>query len=66
MLASFQIGHFVANSLPVIGVGPLALIVSPPMAHRVFAIVLVVLAAPVCAIGLRHVQRDSISGFTPH
>lgn len=58
--------HFVANSLPVIGVGLLALVVSTPMAHRVFAIVLMVLAALACEIGLRHVQRDSLSSFTSH
>lgn len=58
VVASFQIVHFIANSLPVIGVGLLSLIISAPMAHRVFAFVLIVLASIACVIGLRYVKHD--------
>jgi len=57
MTAGFQVVHFIAHSIPVIGVGTLALIVSAPMAHRV-ALVLIGLASMACVIGLRGAQRD--------
>lgn len=44
--------------MPVIGVGLLALVISTPVAHRIFAAVLVVLAVLACTIGLRYMQRD--------
>jgi MFS family permease len=66
VLASFQIVHFIANSLPVIGVGLLALVISTPVADRVFAVVLMMLAALACAIGLRYIRRDAVSNSTSH
>ena len=56
VVASFQIVHFVANSIPVIGVGTLAWITSAPMAHRLFALVLIALAAMACTIGWRSIR----------
>jgi MFS family permease len=57
LVSSFLLVCYSANSLPVIGVGLLSLPLGPVDAHRVFAIVLVVLASFACAIGLRHAPR---------
>lgn len=57
LVSSFLLVCYSANSLPVIGVGLLSLTLGPVNAHRVFAIVLVVLASLACAIGLRHAPR---------
>lgn len=57
LVSSFLLVCYSANSLPVIGVGLLSLPLGPVNAHRVFAIVLVVLASLACVIGLRHAPR---------
>jgi len=59
MVSSYLLVCYSANALPVIGVGVLALFIGAPGAHRVFAIVLVVLATLACAIGMRHLQSVS-------
>ena len=57
LVSSFLLVCYSANALPVIGVGLLSLPLGPEYAHRVFAIVLVVLASLACALGLRYASR---------
>jgi MFS family permease len=57
LVSSFLLVCYSANSLPVIGVGLLSLRTGAVDAHRVFAIVLVVLASLACAVGLRQAPR---------
>ena len=57
LVSSYLLVCYSANSLPVIGVGVLSLPLGPVNAHRVFAIVLVMLASLACAIGLRYAPR---------
>jgi len=58
VVSSYLLVCYCSNALPVIGVGLLALIVSAPTAHRIFAIVLVMLASTACAIGLRYTNSE--------
>lgn len=57
LVSTYLLVCYSANSLPVIGVGLLSLPLGPMNAHRVFAIVLVVVASLACAIGLRYAPR---------
>lgn len=54
VVSSYLLVCFIANSLPVIGVGLLSLPLGAPHAHRVFALVLVILASGACAVSWRH------------
>ncbi|HJT99179.1 MAG TPA: MFS transporter [Rhodanobacteraceae bacterium] len=57
VVSSYLLVCYSANAIPVIGVGLLALVVSPENAHRVFAAVLAALALLACAIAARHLKR---------
>ncbi|MGA9421089.1 MAG: MFS transporter [Rhodanobacteraceae bacterium] len=57
VVSSYLLVCYSANALSAIGVGLLSLAMSATNAHRVLAIVLVLLASSACAIGLRYAQQ---------
>jgi MFS family permease len=58
VVSSYMIALYLGNSLPVIGIGVLSRVMSPLLAHIVFAIAIALSAAAALALGARQTSAE--------
>ena len=58
LVSAFLLVCYIANSLPVIGVGLLSRVVSASVAHMAFAALLAALAVVACVVGRRYAPQS--------
>jgi MFS family permease len=66
VVSSYLMMGYLGNSLPVLGVGLLSTALAPPMAHRIFGMVIAALAATAILTGIAGRKRQSTSRAPAH
>lgn len=66
VISSYLMTCYLGNSLPVLGVSLLATALAPPMAHRIFAMVIAALAVTAIFTGVASMRRQSSAQAPRH